>query len=170
MIKKILPILLIIGFINCSSSQKTMTMQEEVPFKTESVFAQVWTAGQENGGSGINVQMTITNLDTETIVLKDFYFRGRKTTLQDASTNNNGLFVAYFINSTKTEKEIMLHENHKKEAGNEPPHLEEKFPFTLENNEGVISYTENGTLKYHKVKNIIEKFPIHYPSAPENKQ
>ena len=104
----------------------------------------------------------------ETVILKDFYFRGMKTSLEDVSTKNNGLYVANFINPT--EKEIILHKNHKKEAGNEPPQLTKNFPFKLENNEGVVSYTENGTLKHYKVKNIIEKFPIHYPSAPENKQ
>jgi hypothetical protein len=167
--KKILPILILIGFTNCSTSQK-IALQEKTPFNIVSVFSQKWTAGQENGGSGMNVHVTIQNIDGATYELKDFYFRGRKTILEDASTNNNGLYVAYFINPTKTEKEIILHKDHKKEAGNEPPHLEGKFPFILENDEGIISYTENGKLKYHKLKNIVNKFPVFYPSAPKNKQ
>jgi hypothetical protein len=167
--KKILPILLFIGFTNCSTSQK-IALQEKTPFNIVSAFSQEWTAGQENGGSGMNVHVTIQNINKESIVLNDFYFRGRKTTLEDVSTNNNGLYVAYFINPTKTEKEIILHKDHKKEAGNEPPHLQEKIPFTLSTNEGVISYTENGKLNYYKIKNIVNKFPVFYPSAPENKQ
>ncbi|MBC8755295.1 hypothetical protein H2O64_11460 [Kordia sp. YSTF-M3] len=166
-LKKILFILLLIGFTNCSTSQK-IALQEKIPFKIVSAFAQEWTAGQKEGGSGLNVHITIQNLNKDSITLNDFYFRGRKTTLEDASTNNNGLYVAHFINSP--EKDIILHKDHKHEAGNEPPHLKGKFPFTLENDEGVISYTENGTLKYYKVKNIVDKFPVYYPSAPENKQ
>lgn len=168
-IKKIVPILILIGFTNCSTSQK-IDLQEKSPFNIVAAFAQEWTAGQKDGGSGTNVQITVQNVDSATYEFKDFYFRGSKTTLQDASTKNNGLYVAYFINPIKIEKEIILHKDHKKEAGNEPPHLQENFPFILENDEGVISYTENGNLKYYKLKNIVEKFPIYYPSALENKQ
>jgi len=166
LIKKLLFILILIGFTNCSTSQK-IDLQEKTSFNISSVFAQAWTAGQKDGGSGINVQMTIQNLN-KNIVLKDFYFRGRKTRLEDISTNNNGLYIARYINAG--EKEIVLHENQKKEAQNQPPNLKSDVPFILENDEGVLSYTENETLKHYKIKNIAEKFPIQYPSAPENKQ
>ena len=144
-----------------------MTLQKSIPFNIVSVFAQPWTAGQKGGGSGINVQMTIQNINQKEITLKDFYFRRKKTAIEDISTNNNGLHVARFINSE--EKEVVMHHAHEKEAGNEPPKLYKKNPFMLEKNEGVISYTENGKLKYFKIENIIEKFPNYYPSAPQNK-
>jgi len=114
--------------------------------------------------------MTIQDVNKKTIVLKAFFYRGKTVALKDISTNNNGLYVAAFVNLIQTKKPTILHEDHKKEAGNEPPQLQEKIPFELKNNEGVISYTENGKLKYYKVESIIEKIPIYYPSAPENKQ
>ncbi|WP_298517085.1 hypothetical protein [uncultured Kordia sp.] len=167
-IKNILPILLLIGFTSCSSQQTTMKLQEKPPFTVLSSFSQPWTSGQEGGGGGLNVHMTIQNLNTKKITLKDFYFRGEKTKLEDNSTNNNGLYVARYLKPV--EKEIILHNDHKKEAGNEPPKLQPKFPGELKNNEGIISYEEDGKLKYYKLENIIYRFPIYYPSAPPNKQ
>jgi len=164
--KSILSIVLTISFLSCSSQQTTMKLQEKAPFTIASVFSQAWTGGVQGGG--INVQMTIQNLNKKEIQLKDFYFRGQKTNLEDNTTNNNGLYIAHFIKPV--EKEIILHKDQGKEAGNEPPKLQEKLPFTLKNNEGVISYEEAGTLKYFKLENIIEKFPIYYPSVQQNKQ
>ena len=167
-IKKILPILLIIGFTNCSTSQKAMKLQEKTPFTIEGVFIQEWTSAHGKGSSGLSVQMTIKNLNKKTVQLKEFFVAERKTTIEDNSTNNNGLHVAHFTNPET--KETILHNDHEKEAGNEPPKLQEKIPFTLANDEAVISYTENGTLNYHKIKGIIYKFPIFYQGTPGNKQ
>ncbi len=145
-----------------------MKMQEKVSFTITNPFAQAWTGGQEEAGTGLNVQFTIQNLNKKEIVLKEFFFRGRKTTIEDIATDNNGLYIARFVNTV--EKDIVLHKNHKKEAGNEPPKVQQDFPFTLANDEAVISYEENGTLNYYKLKNIVDKFPLYYPSAPPNRQ
>ena len=166
--KYIFPILLLIGFASCSSQQTTMKLQEKSPFAVLSSYSQQWTSGQEGGGSGLNVYMTIKNLNKKEITLKDFYFRGKTTTIEDNSTNNNGLYVARYLKPA--EKETILHSDHQKEAGNEPPKLQPKFPVELKNNEGIISYEENGKLKYFKLENIFYRFPIYYPSAPPNKQ
>jgi len=167
LIKKILPILLMMGFTNCSTSQKAMKLQEKTPFTIEGVFIQEWTSGKRNDESGFRIQMTIKNLNKKDVQLKDVYFRERKTVVEDHSTNNNGLYIANFVNPAT--KEIVLHKDTKKEAANEPPKLQEKISFILENDEIVISYSENGKLKYHKIKGII-KFPIYYQTAPGNKQ
>ena len=165
---KILSIFLLIGFTSCSSQQTTMKLQEKVPFTVTNSFSQQWTAGQEGGGGGLNVHMTIQKLNKKEITLKDFYFRGKKTSLEDNSKNNNGLYIARFLKPTK--QEVILHKDHKKEAGNEPPELQIKIPEKLLPNEGIISYEEDGKLKYYKLKNIFRRFPISYPSVPQNKQ
>ncbi|WP_114901998.1 hypothetical protein [Kordia sp. SMS9] len=145
-----------------------MKLQENTPFTIEAAFSQVWTGGQPDSGSGINVHITIQNPNNKEIELQHFYFRGKKTTLEDNTKRTKGLYIARFIKLA--EKEIILHNDPKKEAQNEPPKLQAKFPFTLKDNEGVLSYEENGTLKYVKLKNIEEKLPNYYPSAPQNKQ
>lgn len=166
--KYILPILVLICFTSCSSQQTTVKLQEKTPFTITSAFSQGWTGGHEGSGSGLNVHMTIKNLNKKQITLKDFYFRGKKTAIEDNSNNNNDLYIARFL--TLAKKEVILHNDHKKEAGNEPPELQPKFPGELLNNEGIISYEEEGKLKYYKLKNILYRFPISYPSAPPNKQ
>jgi len=145
-----------------------MKLQEKIPFTIVSSYSKAWTGGQPDSGSGINVHITIQNLDTEKIELKDFYFRGQKTTLEDNTQQTNGLYIARYIKPAT--KDIVMHKDPKKEAGNEPPQLKEKLPFVLKNNEGIISYVEAGTLKYYKLENIVEKFPNHYPITPQNKQ
>lgn len=167
--KTVYIIILYLCFTSCSSQQQTpMKLQEKAPFTIISVFAQPWTGGQPDSGSGINVQMTIQNLNKKNIQLLDFYFRGKQTKLEDISTNNNGLYIARYLK--EAEKEVVLHNNSQKEAQNQPPTLQPTLPFKLKDNEGVISYIENGTIKYYKLKNIVEKFPNFYPSAPQNKQ
>lgn len=166
--KHILFIFSLIGFTNCSSQQTTMKLQEKAPFTVVDSFSQQWTAGQEGGGGGLNVHITIKKLNKKEITLKDFYFRGKKTSLEDNSTNNNGLYVARYLKPV--EKEVILHKDHKKEAGNEPPELQPKLSQKLLPNEGIISYEEGGKLKYFKLENITYRFPIYYPSAPQNKQ
>ncbi|WP_108115333.1 hypothetical protein [Kordia periserrulae] len=145
-----------------------MKLQEKAPFTIVSAFAQPWTGGQPDSGSGINVQMTIQNLNKKDIQLLDFYFRGNQTKLEDISTNNNGLYIARYLK--QAEKEVVLHKDSQKEAQNEPPTLQPTLPFQLKDNEGVISYIENGIIKYYKLENILEKFPNFYPSAPQHKQ
>ncbi len=145
-----------------------MKLQEKTPFTIATTFSEAWTGGQPDSGSGINVLITIQNINEKEITLQHFYFRGQKTTFEDNTKRTKGLYIARFIKPAV--KEIVMHEDPKKEAGNEPPKLQDKFPFTLEKNEGVISYTENGIIKYFKLKNIEEKLPNYYPSAPQNKQ
>ncbi|MEM6718325.1 MAG: hypothetical protein AAF611_03320 [Bacteroidota bacterium] len=144
-----------------------MKLQEKTPFTIASSFSKAWTGGQPGSGSGINVHITIQNLNEQEVKLKDFYFRGKKAVLEDNSMKTNGLYIARFIKPA--EKDIVLHSNPKKEAGNEPPQLQEKIPFTLEKDEGILSYEEKGELKYFKLKNIVEKFPNYYPSMKQNK-
>ena len=159
-------IFLIIGFTHCRSQQKAMKLETKIPFIIESAFAQAWTGGQPDSGSGINVHITIQELDKAKIDLKYFYFREQKTILEE-SANNDRLYIARFIKLAT--KDMVLHNDSIKEAGNEPPQLQPDFPFTLGENEGVISYIEDGIVKYHKLENIVEKFPNHYPFAPQNK-
>ncbi|MEM6684908.1 MAG: hypothetical protein AAF617_03845 [Bacteroidota bacterium] len=142
-----------------------MKLEENIPFIIKSAFSQAWTGGQPDSGSGINVHITIQELNKAKIELKYFYFRAQKTILEENTHNNDGLYIARFIKLAT--KDVILHKDSQKEAANEPPQL--NFPFDLQKNEGVISYLEEGKLTYYKLENIVEKFPNHYPNMPQNK-
>jgi len=144
-------------FMNCKGS-KEIVFESKTSFTIEDIYFQKWVAGVKGGGSGINVHLTFQNL-TEKIELQTLYFRGNASPIY-SNLNTPNRFIASFI--TKQNRDIIMDGNTLKESQNTPP---EKIPFTLDDNDVVISFTENGTLKYFKVEDIKEKPMVAYPAA-----
>ncbi|XLS29329.1 hypothetical protein ACJD0Z_00575 [Flavobacteriaceae bacterium M23B6Z8] len=162
--------LLLISFImavfsNCAGSQK---LQQEVPFTMGTVYSQKWVAGVEGGGSGVNVGVPVDNLPEE-IQLDSIFFRGKRAPLIQETTEKGNLYMARFKTELNQKKDIISHEDPRMEVGNEPPSIEEKIPFELNENEAVISYTHKGKKKYYKISNVKPKPSVPYPSAPVKK-
>ena len=68
--------------------------------------------------------------------------------------------------------DIVMHSDPKKEVGNQPPRLrteeEKTFPFELNADEAVLSYLENGKVKYVKISGVKDKPARIYPGRPKN--
>ena len=77
-------------------------------------------------------------------------------------------YIASFKTKSNQKEDIVMSNNKNAEYGNQIP-TKQDFPFDLKDNEAVISYTENATLKYLLIKNIKEKSRIEYPSAPQRR-
>ncbi|WP_397364246.1 hypothetical protein [Olleya sp. R77988] len=133
--------------MQCSSAQK---LQKEASFKTDKAYYQSWVAGVRGGGSGINVFIPVTS-ELNDLKLDSLYFRGQKVALT-TKPNNPNLFIG----------RILTKGNQKEDYTSET----DKIPFDLNPNDAVISYTENGTIKYFKIENLVEKQAQQYPSAP----
>lgn len=135
-------------FLQCSSAQK---LQKNVLFKVDQPYYQKWVAGVKNGGSGINVLLPITNLNTKTRV-DSLYFRGHKILLA-TKPNNPNLYIGRILTKVNQNEDFS-------------PSTEAKIPFDLKENEAVIIYTENDKKKYYKIENIKEKQAEYFPSTP----
>lgn len=147
---------IIIGFYNCGS----VKFVKHPPFEISSAVYESWTGGQP-GVQGTNVKINYT---TNTFIEFDsIYFQNKVTKLQIKTATSGKLVIGYFNTSTR-QNELVLDENPIKEMHNPIPEIK-KFPFELNENEAVISYTIKGKLKYYKIKSLKKEKSIPFPSA-----
>ncbi|WP_010516220.1 hypothetical protein [Croceivirga radicis] len=149
---------LIFSLSSCSS-QKTFV--KEAPFTTGDVTCQYWAGGRAESGSGTKLKIPVGQLDKEGVAFAQAFFRGKVADLKMVKNSDEMYAEANFSN--KMDKpDIVMHADPKKEVGNKPPKLQKENPFELSENECVISYTENGELKYLKIDNVKELKPKMY--------
>ena len=147
-----------VGFTQCASTQK---LEKKSPVQKAEVSFQKWMGGMP-GSAGVNVYVNKENLPENT-QLDSLYFRGR---IAQLATSDQG-YVATFNDIVKPD--IIMSSDIKEEAGNQTPALEPKIPFELKADECVVSYTEEGKVKYVKFSQIKELPLLSYPSAkPRN--
>ena len=135
------------GASKCDNSQKLV---EKPPFKTGEVICEGWES--EKNKSGINLFIPIE--EGKEIELDSVYFRGDIVKLEKVKRDNYLVYIGRFKNTSFANRDIVMHSDPKKEAGNVPPLPKKKIPFELEENEAVISFIENGKEKYCKLENI----------------
>jgi hypothetical protein len=132
----------------CASHKEiATTFEEEAPFKVKPVSFQEWYAGIKVGGTGINVFIPITNIK-ENIVFNNVYFRNLKGQL----VKEQGKYVAVLKNPSQNYTFTK-------------PEKPADYPFTLADDECVLSYTENGILKYYKMISLNEVAGTYYENG-----
>lgn len=130
------------------ANDKINTLQNNVPFQLNEINFQEWFAGIKVGGTGFNIFLSnITNDDN--VVLKTVYFRN----LSGQLVKGKGKYSATLKNSSP-------------HYTWQYPEKPADYPFDLAPNECVISYKENGELKYIKVAALIEKAGTYYENGP----
>ena len=140
-------LLVIFGFSSCANGKQ---LQEEPPKAVQQAYYTTWTGGVKGAGSGFNLFVPVAA--NAKIELDTVYFRGRKGVLEKVASEEN-LYVARFKNPDKS-KDFVMHEDPKKEFGNELPVRIEKIPFELEEGEAVVRYTKDGNEKFFRIRNI----------------
>jgi hypothetical protein len=158
-----LPILLF-SFTNCGGTQRTNNMKEfaqNPPFKIAEAYYQNWVAGLKEGGSGTNVHIIFSEMETD-VVIQNIYFR--KHVLEaKGNINEPKQFVGYLKN--EGQRDVIMDSDPIKEAQNTPS---KPFPFELENNQAVVEYWFGGKKNYYKIENLSQKEMIPYPQANPN--
>ena len=139
--------IVILSASKCNDSDKLV---KESPFKTGEVLSEAWESGKTK--SGVNLFIPIE--ESNEIELDSVYFRGEIVKLEKVQKDNYLVYIGRFKNASVFDKNIVMHSDPKKEAGNSPPQLKNKMPFELKENEAVISFIEDGELKYYKIEDI----------------
>ena len=140
-------LLVVFSFSSCANGKQ---LQEEPPKAVQQAYYTTWTGGVKGAGSGFNLFVPVAA--NAKIELDTVYFRGRKGVLEKVASEEN-LYVARFKNPGKS-KDFVMHEDPKKEFGNELPVRIEKIPFELEEGEAVVRYTKDGNEKFFRIRNI----------------
>ena len=156
--------LMLFSFSNCGNAKMSDSqppLVENPPFVLGEVFYQDWVAGTKEGGSGTRVHITVASF-TENVQVSDIYFKDKKAKAQN-SPHYPRQYVGNFMNATN--RDVIMDSNPTLEAQNTPP---AKSPFALNENDAVLSYVQNGTLKYYKISNMKQKPILAYPQSNPN--
>ncbi|MGD1945971.1 MAG: hypothetical protein ACFB0A_06865 [Croceivirga sp.] len=154
---KVLAGMIVIFWFSLSSCSSQKAMVDQTLFEIGNASCQAWLGGRAESGSGMLLEIPILGENLDQINWQQAFFRGKVADIDMESTANGGIVKANFKNQGMKKPDMVMHSDSKQEVGNQPPKLKEKFPFELEKNQGVLSFLEDGTLKYYKVENIKEK-------------
>ncbi|RNC88210.1 MAG: hypothetical protein ED556_03230 [Winogradskyella sp.] len=136
-----------------------MKLEKNAPTSFKEIYIKNWVSGVKGGGSGINIFIEI---DSKELVLDSVFFR-KKSVKLETKPSDPQLFIGRFMSEVNSEETSLSITNSKDDKNL-------SFPFNLKDDECVVSYTQNGQIKYYKLTNIVEKPIDALPmSAPPNK-
>ena len=137
-----LPILLI-TLTKCASYK----LESTAPFNVVSTTSYSRVGGMPGSPGGTELKIVYT-ADTD-ITFDSIYYQNKKAKTRTFTENKEKVVSAIFYNST-TPKNIQMHSDATKEYGNSAPNDDKEVPFTLKDDELVISYIEGNKTKYFK--------------------
>lgn len=139
--------LLFLTMSQCTSIKKLSSPD----FIGEGSYYRTWVAGVEGGGSGLDFFIDVKDLP-ESVVLEEVYFKKYNTSI----VFNSGAYVARFkttLNSSSDESSINTISKIVKP------------PFEIGEEEAILVYKENSTVKYVKISQVKNKGHMALPSA-----
>lgn len=145
---KVVMLTIMVFFLNCKS------VQNDVDMKTPLKIGQVYYTNtiDDNQASNLDIYIPIISNPNHTQLLQVF-FHGKQTNLV---ISNDNLIVGHFNLEVPKKSDIIMSSDPHAEYGNQVPKLQKTTSFILKDNECVISYKVDGTVKYFKVSNIIK--------------
>lgn len=157
----VIPIVML-NFSNCASTQN---FEKSMPLTLGEVYYQDWVAGIKGGGSGVNIFIPFSE-NPKGIILDSVYFKGKQAKLE---LRNNNVFIGRFKTTVNEKQDIIMSNEPYAEYGNKLPQAPQKTPFNLEEDECIVSYSDNDKVKYFKIENIIKRESKLYQSTPIKK-
>ncbi|MCB7481861.1 hypothetical protein [Christiangramia sediminis] len=130
-------------FASCGSNKD---LQERAPAQ----FNEVYYTYTSNG---IQLNIPVAAIQDQRITMDAVYFHGMKSELNKSEEKPN-LYVANFRMGSE---DMIMHEDPKEEYGNRPPQLPEESPFSIDEDEAILVFTQYDKLKYYKLTGIVEK-------------
>ncbi len=156
-------IALIIVVSSCSSQKITNTIG---PFEgSYQPYAQSWTGGIPGSGSGVNLFLTLFELDASKV--QEVYYKGMVTSTVENITDPQPFIVARFQTEFNQQQDINMNLDPSKEYGNKATLKKDDFPFDLEDDEAVVKIASQGKIEYTKIKGIKLTSAMDLPSRPQ---
>tara|TARA_B100000427_G_C15022150_1_gene383030 strand:+ start:125 stop:496 length:372 start_codon:yes stop_codon:yes gene_type:complete len=123
-------------------------LQAEPSFDIGKASCQEYVSGREESGSGTELRIPVSLIENSDIQMNHIYFREKQVDAIVNTVNGENVIVVRIPNT----------------ASKSP----EAIDLNLGKDEAVVSYSENGKLKYAKVSDIKQKQPQIYKGAPKN--
>lgn len=137
-------------FFQCASSK--YQLEENTTLNPKQAYFLEWYAGIKVGGSGFNIYFPNLNGEKK-VEIDSVFFRRMKGKLIEGRSR----YTAVLKKNSKHYADISKQYQDGKKLDKAA-----SFPFNLKENECVISYRENGQIKYIKISNIAEKQSLYY--------
>ncbi|WP_226542173.1 hypothetical protein [Neotamlana laminarinivorans] len=150
--------LVTMSFSQCASSAK---LENQPDFNVGEVYYKTWVAGVKGGGSGVNLFVPILS-KTNSVVFDSLYFKNKQVKVEESK---NALIIGRFKSDANNKNDIIMSNEPYAEYGNKLPVNKIKIPFELKDDECILSYTQNGVIKYFKIEGIIKKESRPFPSV-----
>ncbi|MGB5982694.1 MAG: hypothetical protein WBG46_11180 [Nonlabens sp.] len=152
-------ILIIVLFVSCVSTSKTVLVVDDTDYQLKRAFSQAWMGGAPGSGSGVELFIP-THLLDDPVDVETVYYNNMVSTSAKYTDISRAMVVVHF---KKAEKVMSLNSN--EEYANAVPALAPEFQ-KLKENQALVFYSQRG--KQHKklIKNIQLKSPQTYPSMP----
>ena len=142
---KYIILIMALGLFSCSSQKK---LQTQTPFELGTATCQEYIGDMENSEKGLSLKIPVTMDNANGLEMKEIYFRGKQAMVSMEKIDGANYAMAKIPNS----------------KGGSP----ETIALELDATEAVLSYTQNGKLKYTKVTGIKDKQPLIYKGKPKN--
>ncbi|WP_339632959.1 hypothetical protein [Bizionia echini] len=149
----VLSIVLIAACANSKSKvQNTeLVFQEKVSFEVEEIEYQPWISDINGNDSGYHISITISENKNQ-VTLNRIYFKGFIAKIQVGKMG----YFASIQTSFNHKEDLIMSENQSDEYGNTPKQLPNN-QYNFSENTCVITYIENGKVKYFKYPNMKKK-------------
>ncbi len=134
---------MLVLFASCGSNKD---LQERAP-------AQFKEAYYTYNSNGIELNIPVVTIQDELVSLEAVYFHGMKSDLKQSKDQPN-LYVANFRMGTG---DMIMDADPAKEYGNKPPQLPEESPYSIDEDEALLVFTQGDKIKYYKLTGIVEK-------------
>ena len=159
-----------IGVMSCSSQK---SLESDPPFTVARPVVEYWAGGREPGGSGMRFEARWNPRDPSAITVDSLFFRGRVMKAEVVDSETGFLLKASYTDSPLEKPDYIMHADSLREVGNQPPAplpALREFPFELQADEAVVSYTDHtdGKKHYARIGGVVEKSPRIYPGRTKH--
>jgi hypothetical protein len=158
-IRDIILALFLILLFGCKTTTP-VSFQQSAPFQIEAPYYERWTAGVRGGGSGINVFLSLENLNG--ITPDSIHFRGQRV----KAVYDDRYIIGRFLTPYNRHQDIILSHEPLAEVNNQLLPKGHTSPFELDDNTCVLSYIRQKKRYYYKIKNLKKRSAVPPPSAP----
>ncbi|WP_435260996.1 hypothetical protein [Tenacibaculum sp. nBUS_03] len=129
-----------------------MKFEKTPPFTIKGASYVNITGGMP-GNNSTDVKIAFSS--PKKVIFEKVYFMNKIIDVTIETKGSSKYIIGrHYYSSGNNKYNIQLHDDSKKEYGNTPPKVKNKFPFELKENEAVLSYKEAGKIKYFKLENI----------------
>ena len=165
------PIMISIVMLFLATSVTQYSSAQKLEQKAPLVFGEVYFQKRAQAVRDLKSMFTLyipIKGNPNNIELDSVYFK-RMAAKLIVSPQNQKIYYAHFITKQAFTEDIILSSDVKDEHQNKLSIQKKKIPFKLLPNQCVVSYIQEGEIKFYKISNIKEKRLTEVPMKPRNK-